>query len=194
MYHIVTDFYHHSRDAEERRVWKRTKRMETLFRCLWFPPQDGFFLKVLMKFNIARSEASEIWKPYEKEEGAVKGRIRWWRFGVEKAFNPSMRCNLHEVSISCSEYYINSAYNRLWKKDHIKISLQDNNLIVYLSRMFSSCSYMKIKFSLPEIVYAVQCKMYRIIIRYRILIIIARQQPFAAIARKTKQLLLNIEY
>lgn len=113
---------------------------------------------------------------------------------MEKAFNPSMRCNLHEVSISCSEYYINSAYNRLWKKDHIKISLQDNNLIVYLSRMFSSCSYMKIKFSLPEIVYAVQCKMYRIIIRYRILIIIARQQPFAAIARKTKQLLLNIEY
>lgn len=50
--------------------------METLFRCLWFPPQDGFFLKVLMKFNIARSEASQIWKPYEKEEGAVKGRIR----------------------------------------------------------------------------------------------------------------------
>lgn len=53
---------------------------------------------------------------------------------------------------------------------------------------------MKIKFYLPEIVYTVKSKMYRIIIRYHILIIIARQQPFPALARKTKKLLINIEY
>ena len=132
--------------------------MNTQFRCLWFPPQDGFFFKVLMKSNTARSEAPEIWKPYEKEEGVVNCRIHWQRFGVEKAFSPSMRCNLHVFSTSCSENYVKTAYNRLWKEGHIKMSLQDNNLIVYLSKMFSSCSYMKIKFSLPEIVYAVKCK------------------------------------
>lgn len=44
-------------------------------RCLWFPPQNGIFPRVLMKSNTARSEAPEIWKPYEKEEGAVKGGI-----------------------------------------------------------------------------------------------------------------------
>lgn len=54
------DFHHHSREVEERRVSKRTERMATLFRCLWFPPQDGFFLNVIMKSSIARSETPEI--------------------------------------------------------------------------------------------------------------------------------------
>lgn len=48
-----------------------TKKMDTLFRCL-----DGFFLEVLMKSNTVRSETPEIWKPHEKEEGSVTGRIQ----------------------------------------------------------------------------------------------------------------------
>lgn len=53
---------------------------------------------------------------------------------------------------------------------------------------------MKIKFSLPEIVFAVKRNRYRTIVRYHILIITARQQPFAAIARKTKKLSPDTEY
>lgn len=48
---------------------------------------------------------------------------------VEKPFSPSMRCIFHVFASSCSENYIKSACNRLWKKGQIKISLQDNNLI-----------------------------------------------------------------
>lgn len=84
---------------------------------------------------------------------------------------------------------LKTAYSRLWKEGQIKISVK-SSLIIYISKMFSSGSYMKIRSSLPEMSYTVKCKMYR---RYHILIT-AMQQHFAAIARKTKQLLLDREY
>lgn len=151
-------------------------RMQCLL-YLWFPSQSGCFLKVLMKSEAAKPEVPDIWKSYWKEEGIVKGGIRWQRSGVEKASSPSMRCNFHVFATSCSENYIKNCLQQAVEGRADKNLSARNGLIIYISKMFSSGSYVKIKFSLPEITYIVKCKMYR---RYYILIITAMQQPFAA--------------